>query len=60
MNSETPENLRVEFVKGGLFRVVHADGAFGGITPHLGLFITFQSPDLGQYIFTAPPVKEVS
>src|ERR1035438_8818935 len=43
MNSEIPEKLRVEFVKGNLFRVVHADGAFGGITPRLDLFITFYS-----------------
>jgi hypothetical protein len=41
MNSEIPEKLRVEFVKGNLFRVVHADGAYGGITPRLDLFITF-------------------
>ena len=43
MNSEIPEKLRVEFIKGNLFRVIHADGAFGGITPRLELFIAFYS-----------------
>jgi hypothetical protein len=41
MNNKTPDQLRIEFVKSSLFRVVHPDGAFGGTTPRLELFIDF-------------------
>src|SRR5258708_3439237 len=42
--SETPsDKIRIEYIKSNLFRVVHADGAFGGTSPRLELFITFYS-----------------
>ena|SRR5258708_3293381 len=43
MNEPQSEHLRIEYIKSNLFRVVHADGAFGGISPRLDLFITFYS-----------------
>lgn len=39
---EKPHNrLRIEFTKSNQFRVIHPDGAFGGTTPRLQLFIDF-------------------
>lgn len=43
MNKEQPPKVRIEYVRGNLFRVVHVDGAFGGTTPRLQLFIDFYS-----------------
>jgi hypothetical protein len=43
MSEPTNDKLRIEYEKSRLFRVVHADGAFGGTTPRLGLFISFYS-----------------
>ena len=34
--SEAPEEIRFDYIKGNHYRVVHADGVFGGIT-HRGL-----------------------
>ena len=36
-----PEKLRIEYVKSNHFRVVRVDGAIGGTSPRLELFITF-------------------
>ena len=39
---QPPKKAKFEYVKGNLFRVVHADGAFGGLTPtgniHMAIF----------------------
>ena len=45
------ETIRFEFIKSNLFRVIHADGAFGGLTPRLGIFINFYSE--------RPPIPKV-
>jgi hypothetical protein len=37
----TPNKLRIEYKKSQCFRVIHADGAYGGTTPRLQLFIAF-------------------
>jgi hypothetical protein len=40
--SESPsDRIRIEYIKSSAFRVFHADGAFGGVSPRLQLFITF-------------------
>jgi len=41
MNEGPPDNIRIEYVKSSAFRVIRADGAIGGISPRLELFITF-------------------
>jgi hypothetical protein len=43
MNEAPPEKLRIEYIKSNFFRIVHADGAIGGTSPRLELFITFYS-----------------
>ena len=43
MDNEQPSKIRIEYVRGSLFRVVHVDGAFGGTTPRLQLFVDFYS-----------------
>lgn len=42
-NQSPSEKVRVEYVKSNLFRVSHVDGAFGGTSPRLELFISFYS-----------------
>jgi hypothetical protein len=42
-NQSSSEKVRVEYVKSNLFRVSHVDGAFGGTSPRLELFISFYS-----------------
>lgn len=39
--SEAQDKVRIEYVKSQSFRVVHADGAYGGTSPRLELFIAF-------------------
>jgi hypothetical protein len=41
MNEPIPNKLRIEYKKSQSFRVIHADGAYGGTTPRLQLFIAF-------------------
>jgi len=41
--STQPKKLRVEYLKSSAFRIIHADGALGGTSPRLELFITFYS-----------------
>ena len=38
-----PERISFDFVRSPFFRVVHANGAWGGITPHQELSITIFS-----------------
>lgn len=40
---EPPPTAKFEYVKGSLFRVVHSDGAFGGLTPNGNLHISIYS-----------------
>jgi hypothetical protein len=41
MNEAPSDKIRIEYVKSHFFRLVRADGAIGGISPRLELFITF-------------------
>jgi hypothetical protein len=43
MNEPIPNKLRIEYKKSNAFRVIHADGAYGGTSPRLQLFIAFYS-----------------
>lgn len=42
-STSTPNKLRIEYHKANLFRVVHADGVYGGTSPRLQLFVAFYS-----------------
>ena len=37
------ERIRFYFIKSNAFRVIHADGVWGGTTPHLGIHMAFYS-----------------
>lgn len=39
--NDSPARIQFNFIKSSLFRVVHADGIFGGLTPSGGLFMSF-------------------
>jgi hypothetical protein len=43
MSEPTPNKLRIEYHKSQSFRVIHADGVYGGTSPRLQLFIAFYS-----------------
>jgi|ERR1035441_5640410 hypothetical protein len=38
---EEPRTLSFRYYKSQNFRVIHADGAFGGLTPRKGIFLAF-------------------
>jgi hypothetical protein len=41
MPDETkPSSVRFHYVKSNYFRVIHADGAYGGLTPYGGIFLS--------------------
>ena len=61
-----PDKLRIEYKKSNSFRVIHADGAYGGTSPRLQLFIAFYSerfpiPQVLTYEIsdTGAPVREI-
>ena len=33
----TPDRIRFDYIKSNFFRVVHADGVIGGVTPHFDI-----------------------
>ncbi len=37
---EQPKKVRFNFIKSNYFRVVHMDGAHGGVTPHGQIFVS--------------------
>ncbi len=41
--SDSPTRAKFDFIKSPAFRVIHADGMFGGPTPRGDLFISFYS-----------------
>ncbi len=41
--ADVPPKVRFEYLKSPDFRVIHADGVYGGLTPHGQLFISFFS-----------------
>jgi hypothetical protein len=38
-----PASIKFHYIKGNFFRVIHADGAIGGITPGRGIFLSLFS-----------------
>ncbi len=40
-SSTLPNQLRFDYIKGRFFRVIHADGVVGGVTPRLDIHIDF-------------------
>jgi len=38
---DTPKTLLIHYLKSPLFRTIHADGLFGGLTPHQNIHMTF-------------------
>jgi hypothetical protein len=44
MSENVPPNvLKFHYIKGNFFRVIHADGAIGGLTPNHGIFLSLFS-----------------
>ena len=67
MNESVSKPLRIEYKKSQAFRVIHADGAYGGTSPRLQLFIAFYSerfpiPTVLTYETseTGAPVRELT
>lgn len=56
--SEPPERVEVFHHKSNFFRVVHADGCFGGMTPRGGLHMGFYSERSAIPLRTAIPLSE--
>ena len=38
--TDIPSSIKFHYIKGNFFRVVHADGAIGGLTPSRQIFIS--------------------
>ena len=38
-----PSSIKFHYIKGNFFRVIHADGAIGGITPSRDIFVSLFS-----------------
>ena len=51
MAEDGPQKVKFEYIKSNSFRVIHADGAYGGLTPRLGIFLSFYSE--------RPPIPKV-
>jgi hypothetical protein len=43
MDDHSPTKLSFQFIKSSGFRIIHADGANGGITPRGNIFLAFYS-----------------
>jgi hypothetical protein len=41
MSNHVPTRLKFDYIKSNFFRVVHADGVYGGPSPHRELCLTF-------------------
>jgi hypothetical protein len=52
------DKIKFHYIKGNFFRVIHADGAFGGISPTGDIFFSLfsQRPPIPQ--LTVQPLKE--
>jgi hypothetical protein len=58
MAEEIHKQVKFDYLKSNSFRVVHADGAWGGITPTLNIFMAFFSerpPIPKQTVFEVKP-----
>ncbi len=42
-DNEFPPSIKFHYIKGNFFRVVHADGAIGGLTPSRQIFMSLYS-----------------
>jgi len=42
-DSTLPASVKFHYIKGNLFRVIHVDGAIGGITPQRQVFVSLFS-----------------
>lgn len=67
MNEPVHNKLRIEYKKSNSFRVIHADGAYGGTSPRLQLFLAFYSerfpiPQVLTFETTEDgrPIREIS
>lgn len=59
-----PLRAEAEFVRSNFYRVVHADGAFGGVTPNGQIRMAIYSeaqrfPHTQTYDFTSRPPREI-
>jgi len=45
-SEEAVERVRFDYIKGNLFRVIHADGVVGGVTPRLNIHMDVWSERL--------------
>jgi hypothetical protein len=45
------DKVRFHYLKSNLFRIIHTDGAYGGLTPRLDIFVSFFSE--------RPPIPQV-
>jgi hypothetical protein len=43
MQEPIPEKVSFQFIKGAAYHVLHADGAYGGLTPRGNTFVCFYS-----------------
>jgi hypothetical protein len=53
-----PDKIKFDYIKSNFFRVVHADGVWGGITPRQGIVMGFWSerpPIPEQMVFHVKP-----
>jgi len=53
-----PPSVRFHYIKSNLFRVVHADGAYGGLSPTGDIFFSLFSQRPPIPTSTVQPVKE--
>ncbi len=43
MGESTPSSIKIYYEKGKFFRVIHVDGALGGLTPTRNIFVSLYS-----------------
>jgi hypothetical protein len=41
--ASAPKEVKFDYIKSNFFRIVHADGVFGGVSPHAKIYMTFWS-----------------
>ena len=42
-NSDIPQHVKFRYIKSNYFRMIHADGVFGGFSPQGNIYISFFS-----------------
>jgi len=43
MDKDDNNKIKFDFIKSNAYRVIHADGAYGGLSPRLGIFMALYS-----------------